>query len=191
MAEALTERVQGACYPPSRNDKDAIRELIARYGLMADPGDASGVADLWSKAAYSVGGVAEAKGQAAIAMLIDGEMHQSSCKGCAHLLGPVAIVLDGDAAIARGHGVVFFRDESGYRVWRVSANRWELIRTPDGWRVSRRVNAPLDGSGEARQLLGFGDRSDNGQTLKVESHEELNAPKSRATVSLRVDRHRL
>ncbi|MBK6490886.1 MAG: nuclear transport factor 2 family protein [Sphingomonadales bacterium] len=188
------ERVQAlATRLRALEDKDAIRELIARYGPMADSGDASGVADLWSESGtYSVGGVAEAKGQAAIAMLIDGEMHQNLlAKGCAHLLGPVAIVLDGDAAIARGHSVVFCRDESGYRVWRVSANRWELIRTPDGWRVSRRVNAPLDGSGEARQLLGFGDRSDNGQTLKVESHEELNAPKSRATVSLRVDRHRL
>lgn len=160
LTDAVTERVQLlATRLRVLEDKDAIRELVARYGPMADAGDAAGVAGLWSESGtYAVGGVAEAKGQAAIAGLIDGEMHQNLlAKGCAHLLGHVAIELDGDTAVARGHSVVFCRDETGYIVWRVAANRWELTRMPEGWRVSRRINAPLDGGEAARMLLGFAD----------------------------------
>jgi hypothetical protein len=38
-------------------------------------------------------------------------------------------------------------------VWRVAANRWELLRTPAGWRVTARTNRLLDGTEEARDLL--------------------------------------
>ncbi|MGC1470745.1 MAG: nuclear transport factor 2 family protein [Sphingorhabdus sp.] len=136
-------------------DKEAIRELIARYGPLADSGDSEGVASLWADdGSYAVGGIAEAKGRAAIAGLIDGETHRQLMRGgCAHLLGPVAIELDGDVAIARGHSVVFRQTDAGFEVWRVSANRWELERGTAGWQVRRRVNAPLDGSEAARALL--------------------------------------
>ncbi len=100
--------------------------------------------------------MAEANGRAAIAGLIDGETHRQLMKdGCAHLLGPVAIELEGDVAIARGHSVVFRQTDAGFEVWRVSANRWELERGAQGWLVRRRVNAPLDGSEAARALLRF------------------------------------
>ena len=138
-------------------DKEAIRELIARYGPLADSGDSEGVAALWAgDGSYAVGGMAEAKGRASIAGLIDGETHRQLMHGgCAHLLGPVAIELDGDVAIARGHSVVFRHSDAGFKVWRVSANRWELERGAQGWLVRQRVNAPLDGSEAARALLSF------------------------------------
>jgi hypothetical protein len=138
-------------------NKEAIRELIARYGPLADSGDSEGVAALWiNEGSYTVGGMAEAKGRAAIAGLIDGETHrQLMHSGCAHLLGPVAIELDGDVAVARGHSIVFRHSYAGFKVWRVSANRWELERCTEGWLVRRRVNAPLDGSEAARALLSF------------------------------------
>lgn len=136
-------------------DKEAIRELIARYGPLADSGDSKGVAALWADdGSYTVGGMAEAQGRAAIAGLIESATHrQLMSDGCAHLLGPVAIDLDGNVAIACGHSVVLRRNQAGFEVWRVSANRWELERGPKGWRVRRRVNAPLDGSEAARALL--------------------------------------
>jgi len=137
-------------------DREAIRDLIARYGPLADSGDAAGVAALWTEdGSYAVGGMTEAKGRAAIAALIEGQMHQSlMAGGCAHVLGPVAIDLDGDTATARGHSVVFRADgEGGWTPFRVSANRWSLARTPEGWRVTRRENALLDGSEAARALL--------------------------------------
>lgn len=138
-------------------DREAIRNLIASYGPLADSSDAEAVAALWiEEGSYAVGGMAEAKGRAAIAALINGNTHRAlMADGCAHLLGPVAIDLADDRAVARGHSVVFRKGPSGFEVWRVSANRWELVRTTDGWRVERRVNAPLDGSEAARALLGI------------------------------------
>jgi hypothetical protein len=47
-----------------------------------------------------------------------------------------------------GHG-----SSSGYRIHRVGANRWELKRTEDGWKVTRRTLRPLDGTDGARDFL--------------------------------------
>lgn len=136
-------------------DREAIRDLIARYGVHADCGDAQAVAALWTKdGSYSIGGMGEAKGRDAIAALIDGPTHCSlMADGCAHVLGPVAIDLAGDSAIARGHSVVFRHVDGAFAVERVSANRWRLVRTEQGWRVSHRDNALLDGADAARALL--------------------------------------
>jgi len=41
----------------------------------------------------------------------------------------------------------------GFHVHRVSANRWEFVRTGEGWKISRRTLRPLDGSAEARDIL--------------------------------------
>jgi hypothetical protein len=35
----------------------------------------------------------------------------------------------------------------------VSANTWKWRRTPDGWRITERVNANLDGTPEHREML--------------------------------------
>jgi hypothetical protein len=47
-----------------------------------------------------------------------------------------------------GHG-----STTGFRIHRVGANRWELRRGEDGWKVTRRTLRPLDGSDDARALL--------------------------------------
>lgn len=136
-------------------DQEAIRNLIAHYGPLADSGDADGVAALWTEdGVYAVDGFGESRGRAAIAALITGDTHQRlMADGCAHLLGPVAITLDGDCATATGHSVVLRHSGSGFDVYRVSANRWALVRTADGWCVARRDNALLAGSAAARALL--------------------------------------
>jgi uncharacterized protein (TIGR02246 family) len=136
-------------------DREAIRALIAAYGPLADAGDSTGVAALWTEdGTYGVGGIGTALGREAIAGLIDGPVHRAlMADGCAHLLGPVAIDLEGDRATARGHSVVLRHTSSGFEVARLSANRWELVRTKVGWRVRHRENALLDGSEAARALL--------------------------------------
>lgn len=137
-------------------DREAIRDLIARYGPLADTGAADALADLWTEdGRYAVGGMTEAKGRAAIAALIDGAVHRGlMADGCAHALGPVSIDLNGDQATARGYSVVFRHSgDHRFEAYRVSANRWHLARTPDGWRVTSRENALLDGAEAARALL--------------------------------------
>lgn len=149
MLEAIERRLAAL------EDREAIRELIARYGPLADSGDADALAALWSEdGAYEVLGFAAAHGRAEIAALITGPVHQGlMAGGVAHVLGPVTIALDGDVAEARGHSVVLRHENGAYTVYRVSANRWTLRRTGEGWRVHHRVNALLDGAAAARALL--------------------------------------
>ena len=85
-------------------DREAIRDLIASYGPLADTGNAAALAALWHEdGAYAVDGMGESTGRAAIAALITGPVHQQlMADGCAHVLSPVTIELDGDRATARG-----------------------------------------------------------------------------------------
>lgn len=149
MAGTIEHRLQ------TLEDREAIRHLIARYGPLADSGDAEGLAALWADdGVYAIAGYGEAKGRQEIAALITGENHQQlMADGCAHVLGPVAIELDGDSASACGHSLVLRWTGTLFEVRRVAANRWELVRTTHGWQVSRRDNALLQGSKAARALF--------------------------------------
>ena len=136
-------------------DREAIRDLIARYGPLADTGDAPGVAALWREdGVYAVGGMEESKGRDAIAALIQGPIHQQLMSGgCAHVLSPVSIKIDGDHATASGYSCVFRWTGDVWEAARVSANRWNLARGDEGWDVVRRDNALLDGNQAAQALL--------------------------------------
>lgn len=149
MDNALAARLQAL------EDREAIRDLIASYGPLADAGAAAAIAGLWAEdGSYGVGGMGAAAGRTAIAELIEGPTHQGlMAQGCAHLLGPVTIELAGDRATARGHSVVFRHTAAGFEAWRVAANRWDLARIDGRWQVSHRENALLDGSDAARALF--------------------------------------
>lgn len=137
-------------------DREAIRELIASYGPLADAGEGEAIAALWTEdGSYGVGGMGEARGRGAIAGFMYSPTHRDlMADGCGHVLGPVVIDLDGDRATARGHSIVMRHTTGGgFEACRVSANRWDLVRTEQGWRVSHRENALLDGSAAARALL--------------------------------------
>lgn len=149
MLESLAARVQ------LLEDREALRNLIAHYGPLADSGDSEAVSQLWDVAgSYEVLGFAKATGQQAIAGLIESDEHQSLMRdGCAHLLGPAALTITGDSAVATGHSIVFRRNDTGFIVYRVSANHWQFTRGPNGWLVSHRTNALLNGDEAARALL--------------------------------------
>ena len=61
--------------------------------------------------------------------------------------------VEGDRRTAIGYTRVYHHTPEGYEVWQVSANRWELQRTPDGWRVARRTTQVMDGTLKANDLL--------------------------------------
>lgn len=136
-------------------DREALRDLIARYGPLADSGDAISVSQLWAEdGSYEVLGFARAEGRTAIAGLIESAEHQALMSdGCAHFLGPVALEIDGDRASARGHSIVFRNSEAGFIVYRMSANHWQFVHGRDGWQVTSRCNALLNGQESARLLL--------------------------------------
>ena len=63
--------------------------------------------------------------------------------GCAHILSPPRVQLDGDRAEAINHSIVLVKRGETWVAERVSANRWELGRTTAGWRVVKRTNRLL------------------------------------------------
>ncbi len=149
--ETLAARLQAL------EDREAVREVIARYGPLADRGDAQALAALWEEdGTYEVVGFATARGRAEIAALIDAPYHRElMADGCAHVLAPVSVRVEGDSATAVGHSVVLRYHEGTFSVFRVSANCWTLRRDADDgqWRVQHRANALLDGAEAARVLL--------------------------------------
>ncbi|KFG88818.1 hypothetical protein BV98_003218 [Sphingobium herbicidovorans NBRC 16415] len=136
-------------------DREAIRDLIARYGPLADAGDCVGAAALWAEdGIYEVGGFGVYRGRAAIQALLEGESHQALIHGgAAHVLSPPVIELAGDRATARTYSVVFRKVGDCWEAHRASANLWRLVRIDAEWKVARRVNSLLDGSADARALI--------------------------------------
>lgn len=134
-------------------DRAAIVDLIASYGPAADCSDGAAV-----RALFSVDGTYELEGwsftHATMDQTVTTDLHlRYAAAGSAHVMSAPTIELRGDQAVARNYSQVFVADDGHWTVDRCSANRWDLVRTPDGWKVSRRVNRLLNGSDASRALL--------------------------------------
>ncbi|MGF7005308.1 nuclear transport factor 2 family protein [Aminobacter sp. BE322] len=148
---ALEARIKGL------EDQLAIYQLFATYGPSVDSRTGSVTASLWAEdGAYDFGGD-PLVGAAKVGSLVDIEPHvHYVADGCAHVLSMPHVAIDGDKAVATGYSRVYLNQGDHWRVERASANRWELVRTPEGWRVQNRVNRLLNGQPEARDLLSSG-----------------------------------
>ena len=149
-------------------DTLAIYHLIASHPPAADTGTDSYYRNAFlPDGAVDLGGGKAANGNEAIAAVVKTPEHQAAIAGgLCHFAGLPRVELDGDTAVATsylqiitphkgaapmevsGHG-----SSSGFRIHRVGANRWELVRTKQGWKVKRRTLRPLDGSDGAREIL--------------------------------------
>ncbi len=134
-------------------DRAEIAELISRYGPAVDSGDGDAARALWADdGTYTFEDVTlDADG---IRTLTEFPTHQGYMRaGCAHVISAPHITISGDTAVAITHSVVLIHGDGRWEAERVSANRWELVRTADGWRVACRRNHLLDGDAKARALL--------------------------------------
>ncbi len=145
-----------------------ILNLIASHPPSADTG-----ADYFTRTAYTEDGVIDlgggkgATGNEKIAAMTKEPGHQAAIAGgLCHFAGLPRIEIDGDTAVvtsylqiitphptAEPHEVPNHGVGKGFRIHRVGANRWELVRTPAGWKIKRRTLRPLDGSEPAREIL--------------------------------------
>ena len=149
-------------------DRLDILNLIASHPPSADTG-----ADYFTRAVYvedgsmDLGGGKGANGNEAVAAIMKTPEHQAAIAGgLAHFAGLPRIDIDGDKAVVTSYLQILTPDNGaepvavpghglskGFRIHRVGANRWELTRTSQGWKITRRTLRPLDGSEPAREIL--------------------------------------
>ena len=148
-------------------DKLAIYHLIASHPPAADTGTSSYYRD-----AFAIDGVIDlgtktAAGNEAIGQVVRTPEHQAAIAGgLCHFAGLPRVELDGDSAVAISYLQVIAPDRerkpvelsghgasSGYRIHRLGVNRWDLKRTADGWKVTRRAYRMLDGTSDGPELL--------------------------------------
>ncbi|MFE3446085.1 nuclear transport factor 2 family protein [Nocardia sp. NPDC059180] len=140
-------------------DHNEIMRLLYTYGPAVDSGLAEVVSELWTENGVYDVDTGRMDGRDAIAVMVRSEAHQGFIhQGCGHVMSPARITVDGDTATAVCHTQLILRDPdgSGYRVSRVTANRWELTRTAEGWRVVTRTSRILDGQEAGRGILASG-----------------------------------
>jgi len=161
MSETLEDRLRAV------EDKLAIYHLIASHPPAADTGNDGYYRDAFAEDAVVDLGTKTASGNAAIGAVVKTPEHQAAlAAGLCHFAGLPRVTIDGDRAVAisylqvltpnreaapaelAGHGL-----SSGYRIHRLGANRWDLERTADGWKVVRRAYRMLDGNAAARDML--------------------------------------
>lgn len=135
-------------------DEREITRLVASYGPLVDAGEADRVADLWTEdGVYDVDELFMGN-RAEIDAMVRSDAHQGLIgRGCCHFLGPAHVTVEGDRAVAICASILLVRHEGRVLPVRIGANRFELERTGDGWRSTRRTTRALDGSAEARALL--------------------------------------
>ena len=162
MSDSLEDRVRAI------EDKLAIFHLIASHPPAADTGT-----DRYYREAFvadgemDLGGGKGARGNDTIGALVKTPEHEAAIAGgLCHFAGLPRVEIDGDSAVAISYLQIITPDRqaaprevsghgstTGFRIHRVGANRWELKRSKDGWKVVRRTLRPLDGTDDARALL--------------------------------------
>ena len=162
MSDSLEDRVRAV------EDKLAIFHLIASHPPAADTGT-----DRYYREAFAadgevdLGGGKGARGNDTIGAIVKTPEHQAAIAGgLCHFAGLPRVEIDGDSAVAISYLQIITPDReaaprevsghgstTGFRIHRVGANRWELKRGKDGWKVVRRTLRPLDGSGDAQAFL--------------------------------------
>jgi hypothetical protein len=152
-------------------DRLAILELLAGSAMSSDTASEEFWAEMFTDdAVMDRGGTVpnDIGRESLLAIVRSPEQRAAINAGMAHLAQLPSITIDGDRATATGYLLVVVPDaearaivlpgkgsSAGLGIYQVTVNRWELTRTADGWKVSRRVVRAL-ASDEARPILARG-----------------------------------
>ncbi|WP_323763979.1 nuclear transport factor 2 family protein [Marinovum sp.] len=136
-------------------DRQQIADLIAGYGPAVDACNGDAAAATWAEGGrYEIGANWCLDGRGEIAALTGFDAHQAYVsRGCGHVLSPHKITVDGRRARAFGYSMVVLHKGDGWRIGRLSANRWVFEKGAAGWTATSRRADLLDGARAARALL--------------------------------------
>ena len=150
-------------------DRLEIYNLIASHPPSADTGGSEHIAACWVEDGVFDRGenLSSPRGREALAAQVKSPAHQAAIAGgLAHFTGLPHVAIDGDRAVVTSYLAILVPQTQGdpvevpnhgsgkgFRVFRMTANRWELVRTPRGWKFKHRSTRQLDGSEPARKIL--------------------------------------
>ena len=150
-------------------DRLEIYNIIASHPPSADTGGKDHIAASWVEDGVFDRGenLSSPHGREHIANQVLSAEHKAAIdRGLAHFTSLPHVAIDGDRAVATSYlqilvpqtqgdpvDVPNHGSSMGFRVHRMTANRWELVRTPQGWKIKRRTLRQLDGSLSARKIL--------------------------------------
>src|SRR5262249_55681380 len=150
-------------------DRLEIYNLLAGHPPSADTGNTA-----YAEAVFTADAVFDrgpdlsgAVGNKAIGANLQSAGHQAAISGgLAHFTSLPHVTINGDTAVVVSYLQILTPRKSGetvevpnhggsrgYHIHRVVTNRWDLVRTPAGWKIKRRTLRLVDGSEPARQLL--------------------------------------
>jgi hypothetical protein len=160
--KSIEERVQEV------EDRLDILNLVAAHPPATDSGSSPYAASYWTEdGEFDRGpGLAGIKGKASVASGPTPGFRAAMAQGIAHFAGLPHIELKGDKATVTSYlQIVMPNDQGepvelsshgtskGFRIHRMTVNRWDLVRTEDGWKIARRRLRLLDNTEEGRALL--------------------------------------
>jgi len=153
----------------------AIEDRLDIYNLIAGhPPSADTGATRYAEAVYTEDAVFDrgpdlsgAVGNKAIGANLQSAGHQAAIAGgLAHFTGLPHVTVKGDNATVVSYLQILTPKKSGepvdvpnhgasrgYHIHRVVTNRWDLVRTPAGWKIKRRTLRLVDGSEPSREIL--------------------------------------
>ena len=142
-------------------DERDIRAVLSRYGFNADLGRADAYVDL-----FTPDGVMDLDpdliepsrlvGSEALRTMITTEPHKLIEGHCQHQMQglPMIVYIDGNSAVAEGDSTTFVREPDGtYRVLVNSFNRWTLVRTDAGWKISECFRRPAGSADQDKVFI--------------------------------------
>src|SRR5450755_4309720 len=131
-------------------DQLAIYQVVAAHPCAVDGRNFDVLDELYAEdGVYAIGEAGDAgrfEGRAAVQAMASSPMiGEMVAAGMGHVGTLPYVVIDGDRAVATGHGMVVLHDERGFRVARLSAARYELERNAAGdWQITLRTLHLLD-----------------------------------------------
>jgi hypothetical protein len=152
----------------------ATEDRLEILNLLAGSAFSSDVASeaYWTKmftddAVFDRGQGRQDKGRAEILKIVTAPEQKEAIKfGMTHLATLPLITLKGDSAIATGCLLIVMPDtaashvklpgkgvSTGFSIYQLTINRWEFVRTTEGWKVSKRTVRPLSSSDAQAMLI--------------------------------------
>ncbi|WP_235736563.1 nuclear transport factor 2 family protein [Nocardioides alcanivorans] len=142
-------------------DELEITRKVASYGPLVDSGSADEVAAIWAEdGIYDVDELYMGT-RAEIHAMVRSDDHQGLIhRGSAHFLGPAAVTVNGDTAVAVCESILVVRHKERFIPARAGIHHWEFARTAEGWQCTRRTSRLLDGNADGHALAHAGGRGD-------------------------------